>query len=88
MERMMMMKRRPLLQGHATEQPLSPPKERPDQAARLAMRQDRARDAERAMQEYQAERHAVVANAERLRALRLAREANGEKIAKILAKKD
>ena len=85
---MMMMKQRPLLQSHAAEQPSSEPKERPNQAARLAMKQDRARDAERAMQEYQAERHAVIANAERLRALRLAREANGEKIARILAKKD
>jgi hypothetical protein len=85
---MMMMKRRPLLQGHAPEQPQTGPKERPDQAARLAMKQDRARDAERAMQEYQAERNAVVANAERLRALRLARAANSEKIASILAKKD
>ncbi|HEY1383382.1 MAG TPA: hypothetical protein VGF43_07185 [Dongiaceae bacterium] len=84
----MMMKRRPLLQGHAAEQPSSGPKDRLDQAARLAMKQDRARDAERAMQEYQAERRAVVVNTERLRALRLAREANSEKIAQILAKKD
>jgi hypothetical protein len=85
---MMMTRRRPLLQGHGAEQPSSGPKERPDQAARLAMKQDRARDAERAMQEYQAERRAVLANAERLRALRLAREANSETIAKVLAKKD
>jgi hypothetical protein len=52
------------------------------------MKQDRARDAERAMQEYQAERRAVLVNTERLRALRLARETSSEKIAQILAKKD
>jgi hypothetical protein len=40
------------------------------------MKEDRARDAALAMKEYEAERRAVLANTERLRALRLAREAD------------
>jgi hypothetical protein len=47
----------------------------PDRAARIAMKEQRARDAALAMQEYEAEKRAVLANAERLRALRLAQEA-------------
>ncbi|HET6158059.1 MAG TPA: hypothetical protein VFE34_06935 [Dongiaceae bacterium] len=41
------------------------------------MKADRARDAALATQEYEAEKRAVLANTERLRALRLAREAGG-----------
>jgi len=76
---MMTRRRHPMLQGRtAMEQ--SPPTEkaRPDRAARQAMKEDRARDAELAMQEYESEKRAVVANTERLRALRLAREAGSE----------
>ncbi len=43
--------------------------------AATALRQARARDAELAMREYQAEKSAIHANTERLRALRLAQEA-------------
>ncbi len=39
------------------------------------MKEERARDAALAMQEYEAEKRAVLANAERLRALRLSKEA-------------
>jgi len=39
------------------------------------MREERERDAVQAMKEYEAERRAVLANTERLRALRLARDA-------------
>ena len=78
---MMTRRRHPPFQGRTTVEH-SPPKARPDQATRLAMKEERERDAVRAMQEYQSEKQAVVANAERLRALRLAKEAGGEAIAK------
>jgi hypothetical protein len=54
------------------------------------MKEDRARDAALAMQEYEAGKRAVLANTERLRALRLANEAGGEapKKTKKTAKKD
>jgi hypothetical protein len=45
-----------------------------EQAAKAAARELRARDAELAMKEYQAERLAIQANTARLRALRLAKE--------------
>jgi hypothetical protein len=71
----MIMSRRPLLQGRpAGEQAERRAKSRPDRAAREAMKEERDRDAAMAMKEYQAEKHAVLANTERLRALRLARE--------------
>jgi len=50
-------------------------KARPDRATREAMKKGRDQDAALAMKEYEAERRAVLANTERLRALRLAREA-------------
>jgi hypothetical protein len=43
-------------------------------AAKAATREARARDAELAMRDYEAERLAVLAKTARLRALRLARE--------------
>jgi hypothetical protein len=46
-----------------------------EKAAKTAMKDERARDAARAMQEYQAERLAVLAKTARLRELRLAQEA-------------
>jgi hypothetical protein len=45
-------------------------------AARIASKQDRDRDAVTAMQEYEAEKAAVLAKTARLRAMRLAKEAN------------
>jgi hypothetical protein len=51
------------------------PKPPLDRAARDAMKEERARDAALAMQEYEAEKRAILANAERLRALRLSKEA-------------
>lgn len=75
---MIMRRRLSTFQGRpAGEQASSGPKARPDQAARNAMKADRARDAALATQEYEAEKRAVLANTERLRALRLAREAGG-----------
>jgi hypothetical protein len=71
----MIMSRRPSLQGRsAGEQAEQPAKARPDRAAREAMKEQRDRDAALAMKEYEAEKRAVLANTERLRALRLARE--------------
>jgi hypothetical protein len=82
MEPMIMSRRRPLPQGRsAGELAEQPAKARPDRAAREALKEQRDRDAAMAMKEYEAERRAVLANTERLRALRLAREA-GEKPAK------
>jgi hypothetical protein len=46
-----------------------------ERAAKAATREARARDAELAMRDYQAERLAVLAKTARLRALRLAKEA-------------
>jgi hypothetical protein len=43
-------------------------------AAKAAVKEERARDAARAMREYQAERAATLAKTARLRALRLAKE--------------
>ena len=45
-----------------------------EQAAKLLVKETRARDAALAMKEYQAEQLAVQARTERLRALRLAKE--------------
>lgn len=45
-------------------------------AARIASKQDRDRDAVTAMQEYEAGKAAVLAKTARLRAMRLAKEAN------------
>jgi hypothetical protein len=71
----MIMSRRPSFHGRpATEQAGQPAKARPDRATREAMKEQRDRDAALAMKEYEAERRAVLANTERLRALRLARE--------------
>ena len=50
-------------------------KDAQDVATRAAMKEERARDAARAMREYEEEKRAVQARTERLRALRLAREA-------------
>lgn len=78
----MMMRRNHLLQGRtANENEQSAPKAPIDREARIALKEDRARDAKRAMEEYEAERRAVVANTERLRALRLLREADASKAA-------
>ncbi|HSE75313.1 MAG TPA: hypothetical protein VLB05_12395 [Dongiaceae bacterium] len=54
------------------------------------MQENRARDAALAMQQYEAERRAVLVNTERLRALRLAKEAQNAaaKTADKPAKKD
>jgi hypothetical protein len=46
-----------------------------ERAAKAAIRESRARDAELAMREYQAQRLAVLAKTARLRALRLTKEA-------------
>ena len=74
---MIVSRRRPVLPGRAPGDQAQPsPKARPDRATRLAKKEDRDRDAALAIQEYQAERRAVLANTERLRALRLAREAD------------
>ena len=72
---MIMSRRRPVPQDRNRDDQASPAKPRPDQAEREAMREQRARDAELAMKEYEAEKRAVLANTERLRALRLARDA-------------
>ncbi len=46
-----------------------------DRTMKAAMKEERARDAELAMREYEAERLAVRANTARLRALRLGQDA-------------
>jgi hypothetical protein len=79
---MIMSRLRPQFRGRANDKPTEPgAKARPDRAAREAMKKNRERDATAAMKEYEAERRAVLANTERLRALRLAKEA-GEAPAK------
>jgi hypothetical protein len=50
-------------------------KDAQQRAARIASKEERAKDAAAAMREYEAERLAVLARTERLRALRLARDA-------------
>jgi hypothetical protein len=55
-------------------------------AARAATKDERARDEAQAMREYQAERLALIANAARLRAQRLAKEAGQRKPTKKPAK--
>lgn len=80
-----------MMQGRtAGDRPAPDAKPRPDRAERMASKEERARDAALAMQEYEAGKRAVLANAERLRALRMAKEAGGEvpKKAKKTAKKD
>ena len=73
---MIMSRLRPQFRGVPTDKQAEPAaKVRPDRAAREAMKKDRERDATAAMKEYEAERRAVLANTERLRALRLAKEA-------------
>jgi hypothetical protein len=89
MKPMIMSRRPPLLQGRsAGEQTDRTAKARPDRAAREAMKEQRDRDAAIAMKEYEAEKRAVIANTERLRALRLAREGGQEnsKTAKVAKK--
>jgi hypothetical protein len=74
---MIMSRLRPQTKAHPTGGQSEPTaKARPDRAAREAMKKDRERDATAAMKEYQAERRAVLANTERLRALRLAKGAD------------
>ena len=90
---MIVRRRHPTFQGRSAGDQSEPAaKPRPDRAAREAMKEDRARDAALAMQEYEAEKRAVLANTERLRALRLANEAGVEAPktdkAKKTAKKD
>lgn len=88
---MMMRRRHLLLRGRAAdEQPQPTSKTRPDRAARVAMQENRARDAALAVEQYEAERRAVLVNTERLRALRLAKEAQSAaaKTADKPAKKD
>ena len=77
----MIMSRHPSFQGHPGADQKQPAKARPDRAPREAMKEQRDRDAALAMKEYEAERRAVLANTERLRALRLAKE-TGEAPAK------
>jgi hypothetical protein len=73
---MIMSRLRPQGQGRSTSGQKEPTaKARPDRAAREALKKDRERDATAAMKEYEAERRAVLVNTERLRALRLAKEA-------------
>jgi hypothetical protein len=73
---MIMSRRRPVQQSQRPDdQTPQAPKRRPNRAEREAMKEERARDAGLAMKEYEAERRAVLANTERLRALRLARDA-------------
>jgi hypothetical protein len=50
----------------------------PDRAKQLVQKANRDRDAALAREEYQAERAAVLVNIERLRALRLARDADND----------
>ena len=92
---MIVRRRQPMMQGRsAGDHPAPDAKARPDRATRDAMKEDRARDAALAMKEYEAGKRAVLANAERLRALRLAKEAgvevpkNEPKKAKKTVKKD
>lgn len=49
-----------------------------DQAIRKTIREERARDAARALREVETARHAALAKTARLRALRLAREAGDD----------
>jgi hypothetical protein len=46
-----------------------------EREAKAAMKEERARDAARAVREYEADKRAVLAKTARLRALRLAKEA-------------
>ncbi len=76
MDPMIMSRLRPQFRGRSNDKPTDPgSKARPDRTAREAIKKDRERDATAAMKEYEAERRAVIANTERLRALRLAKEA-------------
>jgi hypothetical protein len=61
-----------------------------ERAARTATKENRARDAARAMREYEAQKLAVLTNTARLRALRLAKEAENalDKERKRQAKED
>jgi hypothetical protein len=56
---------------------MSTVKDTQDRAVRVALKEDRARDAARALQEREAERKAAIDKTARLRALRLA---NGEPV--------
>ena len=79
---MIMSRLRPQIPGRSTDKSTEPAaKARPDKAAREAMKKEGERDATAAMKEYEAEKRAVLANTDRLRALRLAKEA-GEAPAK------
>jgi hypothetical protein len=59
------------------ERPMPTLRDARERAARTAMKEQRARDAALAMREYEAEKRAALARTERLRALRLAKEAGG-----------
>ena len=73
---MIMSRRRPMQQDRKPDDRMpETARRRPGRAEREAMKEERARDAGQAMKEYEAERRAVLANTERLRALRLARDA-------------
>ena len=73
---MIMSRRRPMQQNQKPDDRMpETARRRPGRAEREAMKEERARDAGQAMKEYEAERRAVLANTERLRALRLARDA-------------
>ncbi len=73
---MIMSRRRPVQQDQKPDDRTpQTARRRPNRAEREAMKEERARDAGLAMKEYEAERRAVLANTERLRALRLARDA-------------
>jgi hypothetical protein len=51
------------------------PSNNPQSAARAIVKEERAREGAKALQDYEAEKRAVAAKTERLRELRLAREA-------------
>jgi len=67
--------------------PVDPAAAREAAAAKLEQRAALAVDRQAAMVEYEANRLALIANTERLKALRLARDAAGAEPAKIDAKK-
>jgi hypothetical protein len=49
-----------------------------ERAIRATMREERAKDAARALQEHEAERQAAIAKTARLRALRIAKQADAQ----------
>jgi hypothetical protein len=58
---------------------MSDVKDAQERAIRAAMREERARDAARALQEHEAERQAALSKTERLRAQRLAKQSAADR---------